>query len=483
AAVEVTRWAELADGRGGIWLLAMLAVRRADGVVRGYFLPLAAAWGRFGEEMANAGHPAVLAWLRSGPSVGALYDAAADEAFPLALLEAIRDSRRLIGSDGGGRCFHTSVSLEPSPEGVPVRRVVAEQSNSGIVVGEQAVIKLIRRPEDGPSVEVEMGRHLTEQVHFPHSPALLGGLVLVDRDGLTTTVATAHAHVANQGDAWVWTANHLERILDEAALLPPEEQAGRLEVGGAELAGLVNLLGKRTADLHSALAGVTGSADFDPEPVTADDLAAWRRRALDQAEAALALAVVADFPEGQRLAAHADVLRRRIDEALPASVAAAKSRIHGDYHLGQLLVVHNDVSIIDFEGEPARPLAERRRKDSPLRDIAGMLRSFDYAAASVLGRMDAARPGSRKILRPLAAVWIAHASGIFLASYRAAAADLSTLPGDSEEFRRMLALFLLEKACYEVCYEAANRPAWRPVPVRGLLTLLDIEEAERGQTE
>jgi maltose alpha-D-glucosyltransferase/alpha-amylase len=483
ASVEVTRWAELADGRGGIWLLAMLAVRRADGVVRGYFLPLAAAWGRVGEEMANAGHPAVLAWLRSGPSVGALYDAAADEAFPLALLEAIRDSRQLIGSEGGGRCFHTSVQSESAPEGVAVRRVVAEQSNSGIVVGETAVIKLIRRPEEGLSVEVEMGRHLTEEVHFPHSPALLGGVVLVDRNGVPTTVATAHAHVANQGDAWVWTTNHLERILDDVALLPPEEQASRLEVGGADLFGLVDLLGKRTADLHRALASVTGSAEFDPEPVTTDDLAAWRGHALDQAEAALIVTAAADFPEGQRLSAHADRLRQRIAEGLPDRVSAGKSRIHGDYHLGQLLVVHNDVSIIDFEGEPARPLAERRRKDSPLRDIAGMLRSFDYAAASVLGRMDAARPGSRKILTPLAGAWIRHASEIFLASYRAAAADLPTLPGDGEEFRRMLALFLLEKACYEVCYEAANRPAWRPVPVRGLLTLLDIEEAERGQTE
>jgi len=275
----------------------------------------------------------------------------------------------------------------------------------------------------------------------------------------------------------------VERLFDEVALLPPEEGRQRFEEGEPQLSAFVDMLGSRTGELHRALAQQTGDPGFDPVPMTAEDAAAWRRRAREQARAALDVVASAEYPMAKRLTALGDELLRRIDQALPWPLSAKLSRIHGDYHLGQVLVVNNDVAIIDFEGEPARPLSARRAKDSPLRDVAGMLRSFDYAASSVLARMDTARPGSRKVLGPLAASGVERAGARFLRSYLAATMGLSTVPSDSRQMAAMLELFLIEKACYEVCYEAANRPAWRPVPVRGVLKLLNVEEADSGQGE
>jgi maltose alpha-D-glucosyltransferase / alpha-amylase len=486
ASVEVLRWAELTDSRGGAWLLCIVGVQRADGVTRQYFLPLAAAWGRAGEEMAASPNPAVLARLRSGPRVGSLYDAAADEGFPLALLAAISDGRRVAGSAGMVECFRTVAmeNLALDPEAPLVRRVTAEQSNTSVIIGEGAVLKLLRRLEEGLSVEVEMGRFLTEVAGFPFTPALLGGLVEAETGGRATTLAMVHAFVGNQGDAWSWATRQLERLLDEASLLPPDEGGARLAAGNSELSHFIEVLGSRTGELHRALARTTGERNFDPEPVDSRDIEHWRQRALDQATAALhCLAGAAgDFPEAGQLLDKADLLRSRLADMLPAKFDAYKSRIHGDYHLGQVLVVKNDVAILDFEGEPARPLSDRRAKDSPLRDIAGMLRSFDYAAASVLARMDAARPGARQGLAPLADQWVNRARRHFLGSYIITTEGLVTLPSDASQFRRLLRLFFLEKACYEICYEVANRPAWRAVPVRGVLSVLQSEERAGGQT-
>ncbi len=478
--IEILRWAELGDGRSGLWLLLVLSVRRADGVLRLYSLPLAAAWGRLGEELAASANPALLARLRAGPRVGALYDAAADEGFAVALLAAMREARQIPAAEGRFEAFSTRAieAAMVGTEAPSVRRVTAEQSNSSIIIGETAVLKLIRRPEEGVGVEVEMGRYLTEVAEFPFSPALLGGLTAIDGGGRPMTLATAHAHIENQGDAWSWATHQLERFLDQVSRLPAEEGQSRLAAGDPELSNLIEALGNRTGELHMALGRSHGDPAFDPEPVAPDDIVLWRRRAEAQVDAALAAlrSPAGDFPAARQLLEAEPLLQQRIDLLLPTAVDAQKSRIHGDFHLGQVLVVKNDVAIIDFEGEPARDLAGRRAKDSPLRDLAGMLRSFDYAAASVLARMDTARPGSRALLTPMARLWIDRARRHFIGAYIITTEGLVTLPGDAMQFRQMLRLFLLEKACYEICYELAHRPAWRAVPVRGVLSLLDIEE-------
>ena len=459
----------LPDNDGGGWLLTTV---QAGGAL--YFLPLAESWGKAGEDFAASGHPAVLARLRSGSRVGALLDGAADDRLILTLVAAMTGERRVEVAGLWIDCFHTR-ALDGRLRGdETVSRIAAEQSNTSLVIGEAAVLKLIRRPEHSVSVEAEMGAFLTAR-GFPHSPALLGGVILGDGGREPSlTLALMHAHVANQGDAWSWLTRQLERVFDGAGLLPPVEARAAVAGGDAELSQFAELLGNRTGALHVALGEATGNPDFDPQPVTEADLSSWRHRALAWAEAALEVVAAGLSVEATALARHGTELRRTIGEAIPQRVAAAKCRIHGDYHLGQVLVAGNDVAIIDFEGEPVRPPAERRAKDSPLRDVAGMLRSFDYAVAALLARADAARPGARRAMAPLAAEWLERAGAQFLGSYILATEGLATLPGDAEIFRRLLRFFQLEKACYEICYEAAHRPAWRDVPVRGTLALLGV---------
>ena len=471
ARVSLDGAAMLPDGEGGGWPLATVQAGPQF-----YFLPLAGLWGKAGEDFAASGNPAVLARLRCGARVGVLFDGVADDRLILALAAAIAGARRFACGDRWIEGFRTPAWDGGLAGGESVSRVAAEQSNSSLVIGESAILKLIRRPDDGICVEAEIGAFLTAQ-GFPFSPPLLGGVTIGGVDGRRLTVALMHSYLANQGDGWSWTTRQLERVLDQVSLLPAAEARGRLAAGDADLSRFIEVLGRRTGALHAVLGQTTGNADFDPQPISGDDLTAWRRRALDQAEAALRV-VDTGTAAAAALIGHASLLREAIGEALPDRLTAAKGRIHGDYHLGQVLVVGNDVAIIDFEGEPARPPAERRARDCPLRDVAGMLRSFDYAMAALLARAEAARPGARHSLAPLAGEWLELAGRQFLGSYILATEGLVTLPGEVDAFRRLLRLFLLEKACYEICYEAAHRPAWRDVPVQGALALLGVKLEE-----
>ena len=472
---ELLRSAELSTSAGR-WLLALLAVGRADGGSRRYFVPLAIAWGQRADELPGAG---VLARIRRGGTVGALFDAAQDDAFALGLLEAARIGAVLPGTDGTIACHATraleTVDLPDVPE---VRRLGGEQSNTSIVVGDKVVVKLIRRIEDGLNPEVEMGRFLTEAAHFPHSPPLLGWVNTVDQTGRETVLASLFGHVRNQGDAWQWTVDYVRRFLSEHSLLPPEEVGQRLAEGvHADHLRFIATLGTRTAELHRALTVETGDQSFDPEPITATDLERWGRRLNGQVAEALEALRGVDLPEAELVRRGAE----RIDEmvrGLLAEVPPAllKTRIHGDYHLGQVLVAMDDAVIVDFEGEPRRSLAERRAKESPLRDVAGMVRSFDYAAWSILMQADSVRPGAAEQLESLAMDWRTRAREAFLAAYRQAAAGCLAIPDDQETFHRLVTVFLIEKACYEIAYEAAQRPSWLVVPMRGLLSLLAPEE-------
>ncbi|NUB13102.1 phosphotransferase, partial [Azospirillum brasilense] len=242
-------------------------------------------------------------------------------------------------------------------------------------------------------------------------------------------------------------------------------------------------LGQRTAELHCALAKRTGDPAFDPEPVTADDLKGWGEAARRQAEAAFAalpgaldrLAPTVREQAESLLARRADVMNR-LAELADTPPQGDKTRIHGDYHLGQVLRAQNDWYIIDFEGEPAKSLEERRAKHSPLRDVAGMLRSFNYATWAALFRID--ETGALEeagAVMEAALDWERRSMQSFLEAYRAAMAACPDVPDGTATDRRLLALFLMEKALYEIAYEAANRPNWIGIPVKGVLGLLDGE--------
>jgi len=313
-----------------------------------------------------------------------------------------------------------------------------------------------------------MGRFLTEVAGFPNSVPVLGAIEYTGEDGVVSTLALLQAYVPNQGDGWTYTLDYLERYLSE---LRQGDGVPHPEEHGAFLA-LVNILGQRTAQMHNALATRTGDPAFDPEPMEAGELDALRDTVRQDVQATLAM--LRDnsgrLPEAaredvQRLLALTPAIDTFIEEMRLPDGPLYRTRYHGDYHLGQVLVSRNDFFIIDFEGEPARPLEERRAKHCALRDVAGMLRSFDYARWSALRR--AAQNADELVrLGAAAARWESQVLAAFLAGYsEALSPDLGAVN------RQLLGLFELEKALYELRYEINNRPDWVTVPLQGILAL------------
>lgn len=283
------------------------------------------------------------------------------------------------------------------------------------------------------------------------------------------TLAIMQRFVENQGDLWSITLEHLARLLTGPDQGP--QAAAENAAAGFHL-GRMGLLGRRVAELHRALARATGDTRFDPEPVSAADVEQWKREALDELDAALA-ALGPGSPGGLRLAQAREALARRIAGCLAAPGATAglfKSRFHGDLHLGQVLAAQDDFVIVDFEGEPARPVERRRQKSCVLRDVAGLLRSFSYAAHAALARLEPGGPGVEAATRALGD-WERDAARHFVEGYAKAAEGLSTVPADAAAFEGLVELFLVEKAAYELRYELAHRPDWVEIPLRGLLGL------------
>src|SRR5688572_28179918 len=296
------------------------------------------------------------------------------------------------------------------------------------------------------------------------------------------TLALVQAYVSNQGDGWTYTLNYLERFLEQWRTSIDKVPA---DVHGAYIA-LVQTLGTRTAELHRAFAQRTGDPAFDPEPLTHDDLAGYRERVASEARATFALLETGTGQlsagarnDAQALLASRERLLARIEQLTSAQQDAVKTRFHGDFHLGQVLLTKNDFVIIDFEGEPLRSFDERRAKQSPLRDVAGMLRSFSYARWSAL--QQTARTEDFDKLAPLAGAWEEEARGAFLRAYDDAVHGTPLYGGRAPD-RSLLGLFELEKGLYELRYGIGNRPDWAHIPLHGLLRLADDPAAAPAQT-
>jgi maltose alpha-D-glucosyltransferase/alpha-amylase len=492
ASTGIGAWAELAVDRDS-YLLAEIEVR-LEGVAtpQRYFLPLATT---YEEQALTHGWPLLsfsLAQVRRGAKVGALYDAMAGREFPLAALDAIRRGTELPSSDGTVRFWATSaMDAVELPADVEVKRLSVEQSNSSARVGDELVFKAYRKLAPGVQPEIEIGRFLVEEAGFTHTPPLLGAIERVGADGQTTALAAAFGFVRNQGDGWVYTIEYLHRTLDELRLIAAAEHSETAapdhEPHGFYLAQ-ARVLGQRTAELHRAFASPTEDAAFAAEPIAYGDLENWRQAVRHQADAAFKALEQAlprltdeDRERVEALLSRRDACYGRIDALTESGIGAAKTRIHGDYHLGQVLVAQNDFYILDFEGEPARPLAERRAKSSPLKDVAGMLRSFDYAAWAAVMNLADLDAGSTAVVRELAEAWREATERAFLEAYRETIAGCSSWPDNEVEAGRLLDLFLLEKALYEICYEAANRPNWIRIPLKGVINLLDLEATPDDQ--
>ena len=487
--VSLAAQAEL-HSEGQSWLLALFETKFVgEQKSQHYFLPLAVDW-----KQVRLQPPAVqaqaIAKARRGPREGTLYDAIGDDRFILDIVSRVRKNESVSFGEATLRFRPTSAfdSLV-APEQPSVRRIGAEQSNSSVLVEEYLVLKLYRRVETGVQPEIEMGRYLTEVAHFPNAPALLGSVEVEYSPRRCAAIAVMHAFVRNQGDGWSFTLNYLDRYLDEAALVAPSQRAAvpeQVAVPEPEVAHAVYLnqmqqLGRRTAELHRALCPDEAEAAFRPEPVGAADVNAWVKRVRGEAKSALAslrraqrtLAPAAAEIAEKLLGSQADVLAR-IGADIPQSLNAMKIRIHGDYHLGQVMVAQNDFYIIDFEGEPRRPLAERREKDMGLRDVAGMVRSFDYAARAALEQVVQAQPDRAAELERLVNTWRDLSAARFLQGYMETIAGSPAHPSDPAAADALLRLFVLEKALYEIQYELANRPAWVPIPLRGAAQILGL---------
>jgi maltose alpha-D-glucosyltransferase/alpha-amylase len=476
--VEVTAAVPMGSGGEG-WLLSFLEARfDSKAPAQRYFLPLAMEWREvhtFAQDRINF----TLAKIRKGPKGGALFEGVQDERFTLAVVDAVRRGATLEHPAGRIEFRPTRAMAERAVPATPaVRALTVEQSNSSILVEDYLVLKFYRRLATGVHPDVEMGRFLTDVAGFANAPPLLGAVELIDAKGEPTALACLHAFIRNQGDGWSHTRAYLERYLDEVAVLPAGDVAARKDPHAVNLAQM-RKLGERTAELHKALCPAEAEPDFKPEPLIETDVKKFQRQVGKDARAALdALAArrktlspeAAEYAE-KLLAKRKEVLDR-IEAPLAFGNGVMKTRFHGDYHLGQVVVAQNDFYILDFEGEPRRPLAERRAKHTPLKDVAGMLRSFDYAAWAALDHETKDYPDRRSLLRPHVLAWRDQASAVFLAGYRETLAGTPCYPADEPAAKGLLKLAMLEKLFYEIGYELANRPAWVWIPLAGANDLL-----------
>jgi maltose alpha-D-glucosyltransferase / alpha-amylase len=358
--------------------------------------------------------------------------------------------------------------------------VDTEQSNTTVLVGADYVIKLFRRLERGLNPEIEVGRFLTETVAFAHTPPLLGSVEL-EENGARSAVAVVHAFVQNQGDAWTVTSHYLDRFVEEQRLLTAEA-AGHSDEQAAYLRRL-DQVGRRVAELQLALASRDDIVDFAPEPISVDDARSWTETLLQRAGRAFddLARRRPELSEDDRqlvdaLLSYREALPARLRELLPETVDAMKIRHHGDFHLGQMLIVKDDVSIIDFEGEPRRSLEDRRRKAPAARDVAGLIRSIDYSATAALERALKSAPDEHGKLARALEGWREHSAAAFMAAYRSSLSDARLWPQSPEAADRLLDFFLLEKAFYEIEYELAHRPDWLRVPLAGTWRILSRSE-------
>jgi maltose alpha-D-glucosyltransferase/alpha-amylase len=473
-------------------LLALLFVDYTDTEGETYALPLA-----FAPQTADPA--AVVARLESGTpeGTGFLYDPLGEPAFSRALLEAIArggrfrgDQNDLVGTAGP---VFAELRGEGDLEPVPLR---AEQSNTSVRFGDRLVLKLFRKLEPGINPDLEIGHFLTDETTFRHSPRVAGSLEVRQRGQEPLTLGILQEFVPNEGDAWGYTLDALGRYFDRARtgwgrgehgpapalagslldLAERELSADDLERLGTYLPN-VELLGERTAELHIALASGQGR-DFVPEPFSE----LYQRslfdsmRTLAKKNFRLLQQRLERLPERGREAARRVLEREeaaveRFRRLVGPKLSAERIRIHGDYHLGQVLYTGKDFVIIDFEGEPSRSLSERRLKRSPFRDVAGMLRSFQYAAYMRLAEEAAAGAASPE-LEGWALYWERWISASYLRAYLKRVRGASFVPGSRDELELLLDVYILEKAIYELGYELNNRPDWVWIPLRGILQIL-----------
>jgi len=470
------------DNRAQLWFVE---VSYLDGPTETYALPVTIASGEDARKVSQTAAHAVIARFEDG---SVLHDAVWDNDFRSKLFETITHAQRKKGRSGelvgmpGKALAGDAASVATKSQVLGV-----EQSNSSIIFDNRYFLKLYRKLEDGVNPDVEVTRFLTDSAKFPYVPAFGGAIEYRRGKSEPTVVCLLQNAVTSESDAWTMTLDHVgrfyERVLARKADLQSEAaSSGELmtEFIGGVYPEKTKLLGQRTGELHMALASIQDDRMFAPEPFNAmaQRSVFQSMRALLRRTTALLAKKVPDLPEKFQteardiLAAEKAILDRE-KRILDRRTVAAKIRIHGDYHLGQVLYTGKDFIILDFEGEPARPLSERKLKRSALRDVAGMMRSFQYAAYSALWQ-PAMRPEDVPFLERWADRWYREMSSVFLQSYLQTTAGSVFVPQKSDDLQILLEAYLLDKAVYEIGYELNNRPDWVVIPIRGIKHILAL---------
>jgi maltose alpha-D-glucosyltransferase/alpha-amylase len=487
-------WVSLRKGAHPSFLTIIEAEYR-DGSRERYLLPLAMSSGADAERIDRDFHGAVVARI-TGARKGLLYDGLFDDGTCLALLTAMHEGRALPMRQGRAEGANIGLTAERTAWDAltPIARTAPDQSNTSVLFNRRLIMKVFRRLEAGPNPDLEIGRYLLGR-HLTRVPPLVGAIEYGRRGEQPAALAILQEFVNNEGNGWQVTIDELGRYFERRAgrALPALTDTQRQEVLRSPFAEIplevrdaigtyvntAEVLGRRTGELHLEL----GSAPRDDRAFAAEPFstaeaatlaASMQRHAREQLD--LLEHSLDRLDDRKRVLAQAVLNRRHeilreFEELRELRDSAFRIRIHGDYHLGQVLVSEGDIVIIDFEGEPARPLAERRAKSSPLRDVAGMLRSFSYASFTALGAATQHRPEDYERLAPWAAFWETWVSAVFLRAYFAAVGRAPFIPSGHGDRDLLLQTFSLDKAVYELSYELNNRPDWVHIPLSGLLRL------------
>ncbi|ACL24977.1 maltose alpha-D-glucosyltransferase [Chloroflexus aggregans] len=501
--VNIIEFARL-DYAGGPAYLTLLNVQYVEGPPELYMLPMAYVEGERADQILADQRHMVIARLRVGrrPAAGILYDPLGERRFASALLELTIGRRRLRGEAGGELVGGTTRALRKlltGSDGLEPSLMRGEQSNSSINFGSRLIMKLFRKIEPGRNPDLELGRFLTEEVGFPHTPPVAGFIEYQRGKDEPLTLAIVQGYVQNEGDAFDYALDVVRRyydtILTRADLTPPSVKASVAELVAAafnppaplaeELIGgyleSARLLGQRTAEMHRALAKGSGPA-MAPEPFSTlyqrsiyQSVRSLIGRTLQDLRKLLPSLPPAVRPAAEQVAQSEEALLARLHRITGDKIETVRIRIHGDYHLEQVLFTGKDYMIIDFEGEPLRPISERRIKRSPLRDVAGMLRSYQYAAYAVLFSRNGTTNHHEEIerLQQWADFWSFWVCAAFLEGYLSTARNEPFIPTDRADLEALLETFVIEKAIYELSYEMNNRPDWLPIPINGILRQLE----------
>ncbi len=479
--------------------MLILQVNYFEGLPELYFLPAAFKPYHDASRIMERYERAQIIHAEIGGDKGIIYDALYDTDFHQLLLEMLTKRKKAKGKKGdftavSGRNTKNILNQLDSPPDSELLNV--EQSNTSILYDDTLIIKMFRKLDNGINPDVEIEQYLTDKAGYPQIPTYAGTLEYKKEKEDNISIALLQDYVPNEGVSWTFVMDHLGMFLEN--LLTRKEELKDVEIEPVSLTDgdgseknkvleelvdgffteMIELLGKRTGEMHLALAS-SRAAEFKPEAFSTlyqrsvfQSMKNLQRQSFRLLRNNMNKFSDEIVKEAEEVMQAKDEIINRLKRITEKKFTAKKIRIHGDYHLGQVLFTGKDFVIIDFEGEPARPLSERKLKRSPLRDAAGMVRSFHYAAYSGLFNFPSIRSEDVEFLEPWMKVWYYYISRIFMNSYLKTVEDAAFLPNKKEDLLVMYDAFLMEKAIYELGYELNNRPDWVKIPLRGIKFIL-----------